>query len=432
MAQEQESQQRKAARIKMKDALRLFEGRHPEHGVDGMKEALELDPEFVEPRQWLAKYYEATGQERLAISQYEEMLRIEPENPELWEGLRRVNPAVAEKLERLRHAAPDPFLAQAATDTSDLDDFEEDDEPVEEEEISGGTPFHAAATRDDDLFLDDEDEETYEPLAWEHEQDAQFRAQVEQNPGFRDVMDGCDLFWGDPQGWSHLVGECRAPEDAGWDMLQELGPAAAADLHAKIPTLLVAPGHTKTPVPLPLKNPTLVLGEPLKYALGSMEILFAVGVGVHGLLNENARTVWACQMIAERVLDSDVRRRVLHNAGEFTMGWDQSMPRDEVSRIRKLCHAWEMRSVLSADRAGLLASGHLDSSLRTIAALVADEGDAMTASAESLLEQFKDVPPNELASIPLSHDPWTDAQYGAYRVQMLRWWGSTDEFKKLK
>lgn len=433
MAQEQESQQRKAARIKMKDALRLFEGKHPEQGVETMKEVLELDPDFVEPRQWLANYYEATGQERLAISQYEEMLRIDPDNPEIWEGLRRVSPTTAEKLERLRNAPPDPFLSQADTDLSDLDDFdEEEDDTVGEAEAAVGAPFRGAPRTDDDLFLDDDEEEAYEPLAWEHEQDAQFRAQVEQNPGFRDVLDGCDLFWDDPQGWSHLVGECRAPEDADWDMLEELGPAAAADLHTSIPTLLVAPGHTKTAVPLPLKNPTLVLGESLKYALGSMEVLFAVGVGIHGLLNQNARIVWACQVIAERVLDCELRERVLHNAREFTVGWDQSMPREEVARIRKLCHAWELRAVLSADRAGLLASGNLDASLRAIAALVADEGDAMTASAEKLLEQFEDVPPAELASIPLSHDPWTDAQYAAYRIQMLRWWATTDEYKQLK
>ena len=435
MAHEQESQQRKAARIKMKDALRLFEGRHPEQGVDAMKEVLEIDPQFIEPRQWLADYYDSRGQERLAVSQYEEMLRLEPDNPELWEGLRRVNPVIAEKLERLRKAPPDPILAQGVN-AGDLDDFEEEDDDdlvAETAQVTGGTPFQGAVAADDDVFVEDEeDEEAYEPLAWEHEQDGQFRVQVEQNRGFKDVMDGCDLFWNDPQGWSHLVGECRAPEDAHWPMLEELFPAAAADLLAKIPSLLVEPGHTKTPVPLPLKNPTLVVGESLKYALGSMEILFVLGMGIHGLLHRNAQMIWASQVVTERVLDCDLRRRVLRNASEFTMGWEQGMPRDEVARIRKLCHAWEMRAVLSADRAGLLAASNLNSSLRAIAALVANEGDAMTASPEKLFEQFKDIPPNELAAIPITHDPWTDPRYAAYRIQMLRWWATTDEYKKLK
>ncbi len=434
---EPESAQRKAARIKMKDAQRLFEGRHPEQGVEAMKEVLELDPKFVEPRKWLAEYYASSGQDRLAVSQYEELLRIEPDNPELWEGLRRVDPVTAERLERLRNAAPDPFIAEGKDiDMSDLDDFDDldddEDEEETEESVSGGTPFQAAPVSDDDLFLGDDDEDEYEPLAWEHEQDAEFRAQVLQNPGFDDVLDGCMLFWQDPQGWSHPIGEARAPEDAGWPMPDELGPAAAADLHCQIPTILVEPGHAKCPIPLPLKNPTLIVSESMKFSLGNQEVLFALGMGTHGLLNENAVVCWGCQVVAERELDCDLRERVLRNASEFTVGWDESMPRDEVKRIRKLCHAYELRAVLSHDRAGLIACGNIASSLRAIAALVSEQGDGMSVTPEALLEEFADVPAGELAAIPLSHDPWTDRQYAAYRIQMLRWWATTDEFKKIK
>ena len=432
---EPESAQRKAARIKMKDAKRLFEGRHPERGVEAMKEVLELDPKFIEPRKWLADYYAETDQKRLAISQYEEMLRIEPENLELWESLRKVDPVTADKLERLRNAAPDPFVAEGkGVDMSDLDDFDEVDEPAEPEpEETAGAPFAGAPAGDDELFLDDEEDVyQYEPLPWEHEQDAEFREQVEQNPGFQDVMDGCTLFWEDPQGWSHLLGESRAPSDAGWPMIDELGPAAAADLHAQIPTILITPGHAKCAIPLPLKNPTLVLSESQRFALGNQEVLFALGQGIHGLLNNNAQLCWGCQVIAERELCSELRERVLHNAGEFAVGWDQSIPRDEVSRIRKLCHAYELRAVLSADRAGLIACGNIGSSLRAIAALVAEEGDGMGTTPEDLLEEFADVPAGKLAAIPLARDPWTDRQYAAYRIQMLRWWASTDGFRKAK
>ena len=43
-----------------------------------------------------------------------------------------------------------------------------------------------------------------------------------------------------------------------------------------------------------------------------------------------------------------------------------------------------------------------------------------------------DLIPNELAAIPITHDPWTDPRYAAYRIQMLRWWATTDEYNKLK
>jgi len=331
-------------------------------GVSGAGHAAEegrtdQDEGCAAPLPGLADHYARTGQDRLAISQYEEMLRIEPDNPELWEGLRKVDPVTADRLERLRNAPPDPFVAEGkGIDMSDLDDFGDEDEYEEpEQEEVAGAPFQAAPVSDDDLFLDDDDESDYEPLPWEHEQDAEFRLQVEQNPAFQDVMDGCALFWEDPQGWSHLLGEARAPEDLRWKMLDELAPAAAADLHAQIPTILVAPGHAKCPIPLPLKNPTLVLSESQQFALGNQEVLFVLGMGTHGLLNENAQLCWGCQVIAERELDCELRERVLHNASEFTVGWDERMPREEVARIRKLCHAYELRAVLSADRAGLLA-----------------------------------------------------------------------------
>ena len=434
---EAESAQRKAARIKMKNAQRLFEGKRPEQGVEAMREVLELDPEFVEPRKWLAEYYAQTGQDRLAVSQYEDMLRLDPDNEEYWEGLRQVDPVTADRLYRVRHAAPDPFVAAGkGVDMSDLDDFDDDfedeEDTVEAQDSGAGAPFKAAPVDDSDLLLDEDEEDDFEPLPWDHEQDAEFRAQVEQNPGFHDVMDGCMLFWEDPQGWSHLLGEARAPEDCHWDMLEELGPAAAADLHCQIPTILVIPGHAKCPVPMPLKNPTLILSESQRFALGNQEVLFALGMGTHGLLNDNALTCWGCQVIAERELDCELRRRVLHNAGEFTVGWDQSMPREEVKRIRKLCHAYELRAVLSADRAGLIACGNIGSSMRAIAALVAEEGDGMSATPEGLMDEFSDVPPGQLAAIPLARDPWTDKQYAAYRIQMLRWWAGTDGFKKAK
>jgi tetratricopeptide (TPR) repeat protein len=433
-AMEPESAQRKAARIKMKNARRLFEGKHPEQGVEAMKEVLELDPEFIEPRKWLADYYASTDQKRLAVSQYEEMLRLEPDNLELWEGLRKVDPVTADRLERLRNVAPDPFVAEGkGVDMSDLDDFEDvDEEPEPDQEKKAAAPFKPAPAEDDDLFIGEGDEEGYEPLPWEHEQDATFREQVEQNPAFQDVMDGCQLFWEDPQGWSHLLGEARAPEDSGWNMIGELGPAAAADLHAQIPTILVAPGHAKCPIPMPLKNPTLVLSESQRFALGNQEVLFALGMGTHGLLNANAEICWGCQVICERELDCELRERVLHNASEFAVGWDEALPRDEVKRIRKLCHAYELRAVLSADRAGLIACGNIGSSLRAISALVAEEGDGMSATPEDLEAEFEDVPANKLAAIPVAHDPWTDRQYAAYRIKMLRWWATTDDFKKAK
>ncbi|NLO07459.1 MAG: hypothetical protein GX131_16640 [candidate division WS1 bacterium] len=436
MAHQEESQQRKISRMRMQEAQKLYEGRHPEQGVEAMKNVLEIDPGFIECHQWLADHYERIGQTRHAVTQYEEMLRLDPENPATWEGLRRVDPITAEKLERLRNAPPDPFVGGANVDVSDLDDFEEAEG---EEELTApavgpaATPVTAPA---DDVFLDDDDDEDeagvgYEAMPWAHEQDAEYRDQLEQNRGFCDVLDGFSLFWEDPQGWSHLIAETRAPMDAGWPRLDELAPAASADLHAKPPTIMVEPDHTRTPVALPMHNPTVVIGETLQHALNDQETLFALGVAIHQLLADTSRIIWAAQQVAERELDCELRQRVIRHASDFTMGWDQSMPREEVTRLKKLCHAWELRSVLSADRAGLIACGHGESACRAIAAMVSDKGEGSIISVQKYLDRFKDVPPAELAAIPVSHDPWTDQQYAAYRIMMLRWWAKTDEYKKI-
>lgn len=443
MAEDQESQEpeeskeHKQARRKMSEARKLFE-KKPEAGVEEMRNLLEMYPDFMEARQWLADHYEETEQTRRAVSQYEEMLRLEPESEELWEGLRRIDPARANQLERFRHVAPDPFVSgDTKTDTSDLDDFDDFDdedeieasEPVERDRAA---PFQGD-TADDDIFLEDDDEDYgYETPAWAHEQDPEYRDQLDANRGFADAFDGFRLFWGDPQGWSTLLGECRAPEDADWGELEDLTPAAAGSLHAAPPTVLVFPDHTRIPLPLPLTNPTLVLGETLRMALNDQETIFVLGFGINGLVSENAEYMWVAQHVAERqVEDCELRMRVLHTGADFALGWDEGMPREESTRVAKLCHAWELRAVLSADRAGLVACGSVDAACRAIAALAGDPGEASIISVDDFMEQFKDVPAGELAAIALTHDPWTDPQYAAYRIQMLRWWANTDEYAAL-
>ncbi len=437
MSDDQVSQEEKIARRKMAEARKLFEKR-PEQGVEAMHELLEMYPDFIDARQWLADHYEETEQTRKAVTQYEEMLRQDPENDEIWEGLQRVDPVTAERLQRFRHVAPDPFMKgeRDTSDFDDLDDMEYEDEMDESDssDEEKGAPFRATPA-DDDLLLDDDEEEDfgYEMPAWAHEQDAEYRQQLDANRNFCDVLDGFDLFWQDPQGWSHLLGECRAPGDADWVQLEDLTPAATSSLHVGPPTVLVFPDHTRMPLALPLTNPSLVIGETYRMALTDQEMLFALGFGIHGLIGQNAEYIWAAEHVAEHSIeDCEIRLRVLRGAADFTVGWNEGLPREETIRIAKLCHAWELRAVLSADRAGLVACGSVDASCRALAAMIGDPGDAPTVSVDGFLEQFEAVPVGELASIPLNHDPWTDARYAAYRIQMLKWWATTDDYQSLK
>ncbi len=438
MAEEHESAQRKLARSKMREAIELFQGRHPERGVEMMEEILEIDPEFFEPRMWLARHYAAIGEHRLAVSQYETMLRIEPDNEQLWEGLREIDAAAADRLHRLHHVAPDPFVSTRSTDDlDDFDDFEDEElvEEEEEEESAVAAPFRGD-TAGDDIFVEDDAieaaESTVAALPWDYEQDAELRERLDQIAPFVDVLDGFDLFWQDAATWRRLLVTAIPLHDSGWHELDRLVGQVSAFLKAPVPIILTVEEHTCCPLPLPLSEPTLIVGEPYRIALSPHEMLFVLGASLHMFLNQNAQYAWAADHVVERESDrSGLHGKVLEAAHDFTVGWDQDVPREEVVRLAKIAHAWEQRAVLSADRAGLLCCEDPEGACRAIAVAVGDPYRDASLSVERYLEQFKDVPAAQLAAIGLSHSPWTDRQYAAYRIQMLRWWATTDDYKRL-
>lgn len=432
MAEVQESAQRKAARIKMREALEQYEHRRVDRAVELMEEALELDPSFPEPRKWLGDYYESVGEHHLAISHYEKLVALDPDNEELWEAFRKIDPGAADRLYRLQHVAPDPFVARAV-DTSDLDDFE-----AEEPETETPEPAAPAATRppSSDILLDEDEEEieaaAAESLPWDHEQDAEMRERLAQIPAFNDVLDGFNLLWDDAATWRRLLRDAIPVFDAGWRELDGIIATAAGVLGAPVPITLTIEGHSACPLALPLHEPTLVIGMHLREALSPNELLFAVGWHLHLFLNRNAEFMWAADHITERDRERiGLHEEILAAAADFTVGWDEGLPREEVERISKLCHAWEQRAVLSADRAGLLCCEDPEAACRSIAVCVGDPLRDRTLSADDFLKEFKDVPPAKLAAISVKHDPWTDRQYAAYRILMLRWWATTDDHKRL-
>ena len=125
MGEEQISPERKQAQLKMREALQIAKGRKADRAVEVVKEVMQLDPTWVEPRQWLAEHYARSGQQRLAVEMLEELLRLEPENDRLWKALEELDSAAAERLRRLHDVAPDPFVAQRAATAAVASDFDE-------------------------------------------------------------------------------------------------------------------------------------------------------------------------------------------------------------------------------------------------------------------------------------------------------------------
>jgi len=106
--------------------------------------------------------------------------------------------------------------------------------------------------------------------------------------------------------------------------------------------------------------------------------------------------------------------------------------RDERQKLAAICHAWQMRAELSADRGGLLCNRDLDAACNAIAkGCCPDSRAAEMTTYQSMRDKFKGQDLNELMAIPPKEDPLRSEGYGLYRIRMLRWWAGTDQGKQL-
>ncbi len=436
MGEEQMSPERQQAHLKMREALQLAKGRHPERGLEAMKETIRLDPTYMEPRHWLASYYRERGQDRLAVEEYEEILRLEPDNEEAWAALSEMDPGAEQRLRRLHDVAPDPFVARrAAAASSEFADLAEGDEDyVETAEVEEGVSFGARKPLDAGVFADDEAEaEAYgEPLPWEHEQDREYRDKLEASQAFVALLDGFALLWDDERAWEVLLEDCEEPAAVGWAELTGLMDRAARALDAAAPRVLVCDDPLGPPAVLPLAEATIVVGSDSRDRFSEREVVFWLGSACHDLLGAAAEYVWACEEVLQReVPEVGIRSSVPEAAQEHIEGWDKELPEQECKSLRALAHAWEQRAVLSADRAGLLAAGDEAIARRAIAAAVAEREVAAEITSTEFLSQFRHLKPAELAAVGVQESPWTSPQYAAYRSKVIHWWATTDECKAL-
>jgi len=107
-------------------------------------------------------------------------------------------------------------------------------------------------------------------------------------------------------------------------------------------------------------------------------------------------------------------------------GWDAGVHREDRIKLGALCHAWQQRGELTADRGGLLCCGHLETACNAIARMVSsDSSTAATTNWKTLVEKYKGQDAGQLAAIPAKEDPSRHEGYGVYRIQMLRWWANS-------
>jgi hypothetical protein len=437
MGEEQVSPERKQAQLKMREALEVARGRHKERGVEAMREAVHLDPTYLEPRQWLADHYRATGQARLAVAEYEEMLRVKPDNERVWEALKELDPATEQRLRRLHDVAPDPFVAQRAKVESaefvDLAEQGQDYVEVAETEAEAAPFLGPREPLDAAVFAEEEAAEAYgEPLPWEHEQDREYRDKLDASEAFCRLLDGFAVLWDDDGAWGYLLADCEEPAAAGWDELSALMGRAAESLGAVAPRVLVNADSLRVPLALPLATGTVIVGAESRGIFSERGLLFWLGFACHNLLGAAVEYVWGAQRVVAR--QGPVTRLescIGEAADEHIEGWEEGSTPEELASLARLCHAWEQRAVLSADRAGLLAAGEEAVARRAIAAAAAEPRVAAEITSSAFMAQFRHLKSAELAAIGPEQSPWTSPQYAAYRSQVIRWWATTDDYKSL-
>ncbi len=427
MSDEHVSTERKLAQMKMRDALKAAEGRHPERGVEMMLQVIEMDPRFLEPRIWLADFYLANDRKAMAVSQYEEMLHIEPDNTEISDKLREIDPGAADRLERLANVAPDPFItANRATGSNDFEDF--DDDGSTDDDDSAGVPFGAHAVSD--IFEEDEVEEDvyYEPLPWEHEQEREYRDKLDASDAFVKLLNGYGDLWYDAAAWDEALAVCK---DAG-QSVADANERACAALGAETTRVLLADEWLRIPLAAPVETPTVIISARAPEVFTEAELVFWLAWAGHSLLSGAAEYAWPCEeALPHTGRISDLGMSFGAAAKGRIEGWNEGLSEEELGELARNCQAWEMRAVMSADRAGLLAVGEEAVARRAIAGGSVDPKHSATVTTTQFLGLFRAKEVKELSRIGIKTNPWFDPQYAAYRSHFLRYWATTDDYKKL-
>lgn len=540
MSHDEMSPERSRAHHRFREAEQQASKGHLKEAIDIARDVLEIDPTYTEIRHWIAKQYEKSGEPRRAAIEYQEILHGDRDDAEAWERLRELDPAAADRLERLHNIAPDPFVVQrtAAVDDGDLDDLaglaEELGDAGEEETF---VPGHEPGAEVTDSLEDLEGTDAIEALVgdeaahhhaveleemgaeesedWSLEapeaEETPMAAEPEPTPPAEAAAESGEE-WAVPQEATAPAEATAEEAPADWSMEPEepCGPAepgaaaptappaltpdiwlyeedvkyrdllAANDFvanlvvaleefwhendtwdtnisglahldhhrHEKVCTAFVTAAHVfGIPQwvlyfsPERRMVPTILRGKPnvgtvttgIMNTLSSAELLFMAGRMSSLVACERVGYLQATLLVLDRTprTITDVERDMMDLLRDRHSGV-QGLHRDERQILGALCHAWQLRAALSADRAGLLCCRDLDAACNAIARGVSlDSNAAQMVSWRALREKYQGQDLAKLAGIAPKEDPQRDEGYGYYRIRMLRWWAGTEPAQQL-
>lgn len=467
MADQDMSPERTRAYYQLREAEQHAARGRLKEAIEKARDALQEDPTYTEARHWIAQQYEKAGDVHRAVTEYQDILHADRDDAEAWARLRALDPQAADRLERLHNIAPDPFVAQRSTAElgDDLDDLAglSDEFPAEQaeepffpthepgveaadslEEISGTDAVQAlvgdekpaaAPVAADDM----EEAATAElapaagPPAWLYEEDLQYREIMARDEFVAGVMQDVVEFWADNDTWDTAISGLAHLDKNRHQSVCSAFAQASATMGTPTWELYFSPERRVVP--------TILRGDPACAAVttGIMnsfkppELLFVAGRLTAHLAAGHVPYLQIAMLVLDRTprTITDVETDMMELLRTKHSGI-LALHRDERQKLGAICHAWQLRAELSADRGGLICCRDLDAACNAIAkGTCPDARTAEMTTYQSLREKLKGQDLNQLMAIGPKEDPLRSEGYGIYRIRMLRWWAGTDQGKQL-
>lgn len=427
--------ERKAAELSLRKAQEAASRGRVEEAVQHATEALESDPTHLEAHRFLGELYEDADENARASREYQAIIHSDSDDESAWEALRRVDPAGAERLERLHDIAPDPFVGTRqpvnSSMLSDIGANDENDEEYEEDESQSETVSTDEPTAVQQTSPDGEADAR---VAWAFEQDYEFRRHLLARPGISDMVEKLQDMSMDYDAWDRALVSCAHLDKERWAQEYEVTAEIVEFFGIESPSLYFAPERRMIP--------TIIGGDPTMVAITAGMINALPDTALHFVLGRTMAHLalhdQLCRQVAIVCLQrspasqTDVEEALTDLLVTTTLGWDVGVSRDEMIMTRKVAHAWDQRAALSADRGGLLVCGDLEAACLAIARGTARDSDmAATLSLADFMAQYDGKDPRQLAAIDPKECPLRNGPYGAYRILMLRWWARSDQYQQL-
>jgi hypothetical protein len=495
MAGQDVSPERNRAFYRLKEAEQPAAKGHLEEAIGIARDALAIDPTFVEARHWIAAHYEKAGEPRKAAAEYQDIIHGDRDDAVAWERLRVLDPAAAERLDRLHNIAPDPFVMARTENMDSLDDLAglAEELPAAEEEVFvpgheagaeitddlgdlAGTDAigemvgseevstaHEVAFADmgvedaegEDWSLDAPEEPAAEsepvaadepapapvvveaapapaaaagPPAWLYEEDLKYRDLMAQQEFVSGMYNPVVELWNDTGLWDTEISGLAHLDKHRHEAVVSAFEQAQAVLGGEPWALFFSPERRMVPTILRGNPAVATVTTGIMNSLKPEEMLFLAGRLTTFLVAGHVPWWQIAYLILDRTPrnQTDVESDLIELLREKHSGV-VGLHRDERLQLATLCHAWQMRAELSADRGGLICCRDLEAACTAIARLTSlDANAAQMASWRALKDKLKGQDLNQLLLFPPKEDPIRNEGFAYYRIRMLRWWAGTE------